>query len=129
MDNNNEMFADLETFDGTEVFRQMQEKQKEEESKMLNDEPTMPAAEAVPAVQEEKKAGRGRKRKEETVSQAQKQIHISIPLAYAVMLQSLYSLPGLSIKKGLRDAIVSYIQEQYKKNKKQLNEILNSTQD
>lgn len=123
MDNNNEMFADLETFDGAEVFRQMQEKQMEEYNKTLSEEQTMQAA------QEGKKAGRGRKRKEETVGQAQKQIHISIPLAYAVMLQSLYSLPGLSIKKGLRDAIVSYIQEQYKKNKKQLNEILNSTQD
>ena len=123
MDNNNEMFADLKTFDGAEVFRQMQEKQMEEYNKTLSEEQTMQAA------QEEKKAGRGRKKKEETVSQTQKQIHISIPLAYAVMLQSLYTLPGLSIKKGLRDAIVSYIQEQYKKNKKQLNEILNSTQD
>lgn len=123
MDNNNEMFADLTTFDGTEVFRQMQEKQMEEYNKTFSEEQTMQAA------QEGKKAGRGRKRKEETVSQTQKQIHISIPLAYAVMLQSLYSLPGLPIKKGLRDAIVSYIQEQYKKNKKQLNEILNSTQD
>ena len=123
MDNNNEMFADLETFDGAEVFRQMQEKQMEEYNKTLSEEQTMQA------VQEGKKAGRGRKRKEETVGQAQKQIHISIPLAYAVMLQSLYTLPGLSIRKGLRDAIVSYIQEQYKKNKKQLNEILNSTQD
>ena len=55
MDNYTDMFADLETFDGPEVFRQMQEKQKEEESKMLGEKQTMPAAaEAVPALREEK---------------------------------------------------------------------------
>ena len=68
MDNNIEMFADLETFDGPEVFRQMQEKQKEEEatrlmwekhmaeeSNLLSEEQTMPAAEAAPEAREVKK--------------------------------------------------------------------------
>ena len=119
MDNYTDMFADLETFDGPEVFRQMQEKQKEEVSKMLGEEQTMPAA------QEEKKAGRGRKRKEETFGQVQKQIHISIPLSHILMLQSLYSVPGLPIRKILREAIMNCIQEQFKKNGKQLKNMFN----
>ena len=113
------MLKDLETFDGPEVFRQMQEKQKEEVSKMLGEEQTMPAA------QEEKKAGRGRKRKEETFGQVQKQIHISIPLSHILMLQSLYSVPGLPIRKILREAIMNCIQEQFKKNGKQLKNMFN----
>ena len=63
-------------------------------------------------------------KKEEKVGQAQKQIHISIPLPYILMLQSLYTLPGLSIRKGLRNAVMNYILEQFKKNGKQLKEIL-----
>ena len=119
MDYYDEMLKDLETFDGPEVFRQMQEKQKEEVSKMLGEEQTMPAA------QEEKKAGRGRKRKEETFGQVQKQIHISIPLSHILMLQSLYSVPGLPIRKILREAIMNCIQEQFKKNGKQLKNMFN----
>ena len=119
MDYYDEMLKDVETFDGAEVFRQMQEKQKEEVSKMLGEEQTMPAA------QEEKKAGRGRKRKEETFSQVQKQIHISIPLSHILMLQSLYSVPGLPIRKILREAIMNCIQEQFKKNGKQLKNMFN----
>ena len=135
MDDYKDMFADLASFDPAEVIRQMQEKQKEEEatrqmwekqmeeeSNLLGEEQTMPAALAV---QEEKKAGRGRKRKEETVGQAQKQIHISIPLSYVLMLQALYTLPGLSVRKILRDAVMNCILEQFKKNGKQLRNMFN----
>ena len=105
-----------------EATRQMWEKQMEEESNLLGEEQTMPAALAV---QEEKKAGRGRKRKEETFGQVQKQIHISTPLSHILMLQSLYSVPGLPIRKILREAIMNCIQEQFKKNGKQLKNMFN----
>lgn len=62
-------------------------------------------------------------KKEETTIPAQKQIHISIPLPYILMLQILYSIPGLPVRKGLRDAVMNYILEQFKKNGKQLKEI------
>ena len=63
-------------------------------------------------------------KKEETTIPAQKQIHISIPLTHIFMLQSLYTIPGLPVRKGLRDAVMNYILEQFKKNRKQLEEIL-----
>lgn len=63
-------------------------------------------------------------KKEETIIPAQKQIHISIPLPYILMLHTLYSIPGLSVRKGLRDAVMNYILEQFKKNGKPLKEIL-----
>ena len=64
-------------------------------------------------------------KKEEKVGQTQKQIHISIPLSHILMLQSLYSVPGLPIRKILREAIMNCIQEQFKKNGKQLKNMFN----
>lgn len=63
-------------------------------------------------------------KKEGTTIPAQKQIHISIPSSYILMLQILHSIPGLPVRKGLRDAVMNYIVEQFKKNRKQLEEIL-----
>ena len=119
MDYYDELVKEFASFDASEVIRQMQEKQMEEYNKTLSEKQTMLAA------QEEKKAGRGRKRKEETFGQVQKQIHISIPLSYVLMLQSLYTLPGLSVRKMLRDAVMNCILEQFKKNGKQLRNMFN----
>lgn len=119
MDYYDELVKEFASFDASEVIRQMQEKQMEEYNKTLSEKQTMLAA------QEEKKAGRGRKRKEETFGQVQKQIHISIPLSHILMLQSLYSVPGLPIRKILREAIMNCIQEQFKKNGKQLKNMFN----
>ena len=119
MDYYDELVKEFASFDASEVIRQMQEKQMEEYNKTLSEKQTMLAA------QEEKKAGRGRKRKEETFGQVQKQIHISIPLSHILMLQSLYSVPGLPIRKILREAIMNCIQEQFKKNGKQLRNMFN----
>ena len=48
MDDYSDMFTGIPTFDGLEIFRQMQEKkQTEEESKRFIEEHTMPAAEAA----------------------------------------------------------------------------------
>ena len=129
MDNNIEMFADLETFDGPEVFRQMQEKQKEEESKMLGEKHTMPAAEAVPAVKEEKTADKGKRRKDKPSSQTLKQVRISITESDMNKMRCLLMLPDSSIRKCLREAVSRCLKEQYDKNKKQLKEMLNQTQD
>ena len=119
MDYYDELVKEFASFDASEVIRQMQEKQMEEYNKTLSEKQTMLAA------QEEKKAGRGRKRKEETFGQVQKQIHISIPLSHILMLQSLYSVPGLPIRKILREAIMNCIQEQFKENRKQLKNMCN----
>ena len=119
MDYYDELVKEFASFDASEVIRQMQEKQMEEYNKTLSEKHTLLAA------QEEKKAGRGRKRKEETFGQVQKQIHISIPLSHILMLQSLYSVPGLPIRKILREAIMNCIQEQFKKNGKQLKNMCN----
>lgn len=119
MDYYDDLVKEFASFDASEVIRQMQEKQMEEYNKTLSEKQTMLAA------QEEKKAGRGRKRKEETFGQVQKQIHISIPLSHILMLQSLYSVPGLPIRKILREAIMNCIQEQFKKNGKQLKNMFN----
>lgn len=129
MDNYTDMFADLETFDGLKVFRQMQEKQKEEESKMLNDEPTMPAAEAVPAVLEERTADKGKRRKDKPSSQTLKQVRISITESDMNKMRCLLMLPDSSIRKCLREAVSRCLKEQYDKHKKQLKEMLNQTQD
>lgn len=129
MDNNNEMFADLETFDGLKVFRQMQEKQKEEESKMLNDEPTIPAAEAVPAMQEERTADKGKRRKDKPSFQTSRQVRITLTQSEIIKLHYLLLLPNTPIRKCMHEAVSSCIKEQYDKNKKQLKEMLNQTQD
>lgn len=129
MDNNIEMFADIPTFDAVEVIRQMQEKQKEEESKMLNDEPTISAAEAVPAVQEEKTADKGKRRKDKPSSQTLKQVRISITESDMNKMRCLLMLPDSSIRKCLREAVSRCLKEQYDKHKKQLKEMLNQTQD
>ena len=129
MDNNIEMFADLETFDGTEVFRQMQEKQKEEESKMLNDEHTMPAAEAVPEAREEKKKNKNKRQNDKPSSQTLQRVRISITESDMNKMRCLLMLPDSSIRKCLREAVSRCLKEQYDKHKKQLKEMLNQTQD
>ena len=125
MDNNNEMFADLATFDGLKGFRQMQEKQKEEESKMLNDEPTIPAEEAVPAVREERTADKRKRQNDKPSSQTLKQVRISITESDITKMRCLLMLPDSSIRKGLREVVAAYIQEQFKKNLKQLKTMFN----
>ena len=129
MDNYTDMFADIETFDGAEVFRQMQEKQKEEESKLLVEEPTMPAAEAVPAVREEKTADKRKRQKDNPSSQKLKQVRISITESDMNKMRCLLMLPDSSIRKRLREAVSRCLKEEYDKHKKQLKEMLNQTQD
>ena len=124
MDNNIEMFADLETFDGPEVFRQMQEKQKEEQSKMLGEKHTMPAAEAVPAVQEEKTADKGKRQNDKPSTQTLQRVRISITESDMNKMRCLLMLPDSSIRKCLREAVSKCIKEQYDKHKKQLKEML-----
>ena len=125
MDNNIEMFADLETFDGPEVFRQMQEKQKEEESKMLGEKQTMPAAaEAVPALREERTADKGKRRKDKPSTQTLQRVRISITESDMNKMRCLLMLPDSSIRKCLREAVSKCIKEQYDKHKKQLKEML-----
>ena len=125
MDNYTDMFADLETFDGLKVFRQMQEKkQMEEESKMLNDEPTISAAEAVPAVREEKTADKRKRQNDKPSSQTLQRVRISITESDMNKMRCLLMLPDSSIRKCLREAVSKCIKEQYDKHKKQLKEML-----
>ena len=124
MDNYTDMFADLETFDGPEVFRQMQEKQKEEESKMLGEEPTMPAAGAVPEAREEKKTNKNKRQNDKPSSQTLKRFRISITESDMNKMRCLLMLPDSSIRKCLREAVSKCIKEQYDKHKKQLKEML-----
>ena len=124
MDNYTDMFADLETFDGPEVFRQMQEKQKEEESKMLGEEPTMPAAGAVPEAREEKKTNKNKRQNDKPSSQTLQRVRISITESDMNKMRCLLMLPDSSIRKCLREAVSKCIKEQYDKHKKQLKEML-----
>ena len=115
MDNYTDMFADLETFDGLKVFRQMQEKQK--------------AAEAVPAAREEKTADKRKRQNDKPSSQTLKQVRISITESDMNKMRCLLMLPDSPIRKCLREAVSRCLKEQYDKNKKQLKEMLNQTQD
>lgn len=137
MDDYKDMFADLASFEPAEVIRQMQEKQKEEEatrlmwekhmaeeSNLLSEEQTMPAAEAVPAVQEEKTADKGKRRKDKPSSQTLKRVRISITESDMNKMRCLLMLPDSSIRKCLREAVSKCIKEQYDKHKKQLKEML-----
>ena len=124
MDNYTDMFADLETFDSPEVFRQMQEKQKEEESKMLGEEPTMPAAGAVPEAREEKKTNKNKRQNDKPSSQTLQRVRISITESDMNKMRCLLMLPDSSIRKCLREAVSKCIKEQYDKHKKQLKEML-----
>ena len=124
MDNYTDMFADLETFDGPEVFRQMQEKQKEEESKMRGEEPTMPAAGAVPDAREEKKTNKNKRQNDKPSSQTLQRVRISITESDMNKMRCLLMLPDSSIRKCLREAVSKCIKEQYDKHKKQLKEML-----
>ena len=124
MDNYTDMFADLETFDGPEVFRQMQEKQKEEESKMLGEKQTMPAAGAVPEAREEKKTNKNKRQNDKPSSQTLQRVRISITESDMNKMRCLLMLPDSSIRKCLREAVSKCIKEQYDKHKKQLKEML-----
>ena len=124
MDNYTDMFADLETFDGPEVFRRMQEKQTEEESKMLGEEPTMPAAGAVPEAREEKKTNKNKRQNDKPSSQTLQRVRISITESDMNKMRCLLMLPDSSIRKCLREAVSKCIKEQYDKHKKQLKEML-----
>lgn len=129
MGNYKDMFADLASFEPAEVIRQMQEKQKEEESKILGEEQTMPAAEAVPAAQEEKATDKGKRRKDKPSFQTSRQVRITLTQSEIIKLHYLLLLPNTPIRKCMHEAVSSCIKEQYDKNKKQLKEMLNQTQD
>ena len=124
MDNYKDMFADLASFEPAEVIRQMQEKQKEEESKMLGEEPTMPAAGAVPEAREEKKTNKNKRQNDKPSSQTLQRVRISITESDMNKMRCLLMLPDSSIRKCLREAVSKCIKEQYDKHKKQLKEML-----
>ena len=126
MDDYKDIFPGIQTFDGLEIFRQMQEKkQMEEESKMLNDEPTISAAEAVPAVREEKTADKRKRQNDKPSSQTLQRVRISITESDMQKMRCLLMLPDSPIRKGLREVVAAYIQEQFKKNGKQLKNMFN----
>ena len=125
MDDYKDIFPGIQTFDGLEIFRQMQEKkQMEEESKMFNDEPTISAAEAVPAVREEKTADKRKRQNDKPSSQTLQRVRISITESDMNKMRCLLMLPDSSIRKCLREAVSKCIKEQYDKHKKQLKEML-----
>lgn len=126
MDDYTDMFPGIQTFDGLEVFRQMQEKkQMEEESKRFIEEHTMPAAEAVPAVREEKKKNKNKRQNDKPSSQTLQRVRISITESDMQKMRCLLMLPDSPIRKGLREVVAAYIQEQFKKNLKQLKNMFN----
>ena len=126
MDDYTDMFPGIQTFDGLEVFRQMQEKkQMEEESKRFIEEHTMPAAEAVPEAREEKKKNKNKRQNDKPSSQTLQRVRISITESDMQKMRCLLMLPDSPIRKGLREVVAAYIQEQFKKNGKQLKNMFN----
>ena len=125
MDDYKDIFPGIPTFDGAEVFRQMQEKkQMEEESKRFIEEHTMPAAEAVPEAREEKKKNKNKRQNDKPSSQTLQRVRISITESDMNKMRCLLMLPDSSIRKCLREAVSKCIKEQYDKHKKQLKEML-----
>ena len=125
MDDYSDMFTGSPTFDGLEIFRQMQEKkQMEEESKRFIEEHTMPAAEAVPEAREEKKTNKNKRQNDKPSSQTLQRVRISITESDMNKMRCLLMLPDSSIRKCLREAVSKCIKEQYDKHKKQLKEML-----
>ena len=125
MDDYKDIFTGIPTFDGAEVFRQMQEKkQMEEESKRFIEEHTMPAAEAVPEAREEKTADKNKRQNDKPSSQTLQRVRISITESDMNKMRCLLMLPDSSIRKCLREAVSKCIKEQYDKHKKQLKEML-----
>ena len=125
MDDYKDMFHSIQTVDGFEIFRQMQEKkQMEEESKRFIEEHTMPAAEAVPEAREEKKKNKNKRQNDKPSSQTLQRVRISITESDMNKMRCLLMLPDSSIRKCLREAVSKCIKEQYDKHKKQLKEML-----
>ena len=137
MDDYKDMFADLASFEPAEVIRQMQEKQKEEEatrlmwekhmaeeSNLLSEEQTMPAAEAAPEAREEKKKNKNKRQNDKPSTQTLQRVRISITESDMNKMRCLLMLPDSSIRKCLREAVSKCIKEQYDKHKKQLKEML-----
>ena len=125
MDDYTDMFPGIQTFDGPEVFRQMQEKQMEEESKRFIEEHTMPAAEAVPEAREQKKKNKKKRQNDKPSCQTWRRVRISITESDMQKMRCLLMLPDSPIRKGLREVVAAYIQEQFKKNLKQLKNMFN----
>ena len=137
MDDYKDMFPGLPTFDAAELIRQMREKQEEEEatrlmwekhmveeSNLLGEEQTMPAAEAAPEAREEKKTNKNKRQNDKPSSQTLKRFRISITESDMNKMRCLLMLPDSSIRKCLREAVSKCIKEQYDKHKKQLKEML-----
>lgn len=137
MDDYKDMFPGLPTFDAAELIRQMREKQEEEEanrqmweklmakeSNLLDEEQTMPAAEAAPEAREEKIADKRKRQNDKPSSQTLQRVRISITESDMNKMRCLLMLPDSSIRKCLREAVSKCIKEQYDKHKKQLKEML-----
>ena len=91
---------------------------------MLGEKHTMPAAEAVPAVQEEKTADKGKRPNDKPSTPTLQRVPISITELDMNKMRCLLMLPDSSIRKCLREAVSKCIKEQYDKHKKQLKEML-----